>query len=1058
LEITEIKEPFPGKPATSELNIISILTRIAKAITETEDIVRIFQIATQKIRHYCFCDSIVILYNNPASNSFYLSPALNRNPLTYQPESSIPHNETLLRQLLSDNMTINCADFSTYDSLLPGDKQLFPATGGSFLAVPIRVNNSLLGIILLTNARKDAFDERDQALVEDVAVLMGLAMDRANLKRHAEHYQRYENRWHHLYAYLLKNVVEPIALISLRDDLIYQTNPAFETLCEFSAETLQGMKLSQLHSISPMNELQPVNHEEHHFLMNKVPLRTASGKKILIQLHLFKIGDEEQDLLLALYKSAHQPGLPFPGDNSHSELFSPELTQWIQEQPPENDPQQNLERILQKIGEINQVKYLTLHRIHTPDNEPELLAAHRFPKSTQQSYDQPWIISIGENPFIEIIEKQQYLIIEDIHQNQEFEQWRPIAQKLGYVALAAFPLLINDRMTGMLTFFFEQPRVFDELMQHSFQNTAFILAQFLENNHLKQQTTRLTGEIEVMNHIANSINSSLELEEVIRSTITELRRILVFDHACVTLFDEAGENIQVFTVVSKTLGEQLPQGNWVPLENTELGWLQSKNNSTMKTTFAKALSEIEKRLFSKINLLLLARGKYLGTFSVSSLHPHQYTADHQKFLKQIATQIAIAIENARLFETTNRNLTELAALTDISKTISTSLDLDQVFHQIVKAAAIALKAKICAIQRVEAGKQLDRVTTNLPDFSEAFMNQAFEKYLTTAIKELKPVFLEDISQTLPTASISENNLFNQLHSFLTMPVIAQEQAIALISLFWSDRRHIGDRESKLISMIAHQAASAIQNARLYQETIENSEQLKAANEELENFVYTVSHDLKSPIVSIQGFSSILLQEHPANLNQEAIHFLERIQANANQMEKLIRDLLELSRIGRVVNPFESVQAAQIINETLAELIYQIQEKKIEIIVQEHLPEIYCDRNRMRQVFTNLLSNAVKYIGNPAQPTIEIGCQEKNDAYLFFVKDNGIGIEPEYFEKIFGLFQILNPEQNQETSGTGVGLTIVKRIIENHGGKIWVESQKGAGATFYFTILKTKTNM
>jgi signal transduction histidine kinase len=145
--------------------------------------------------------------------------------------------------------------------------------------------------------------------------------------------------------------------------------------------------------------------------------------------------------------------------------------------------------------------------------------------------------------------------------------------------------------------------------------------------------------------------------------------------------------------------------------------------------------------------------------------------------------------------------------------------------------------------------------------------------------------------------------------------------------------------------------------------------------------------------------------------------------------------------------------AQIITEAQGELIYQIQEKKIRLEIQPELPRVFADRNRLLQVFVNLISNAVKYIGAPAQSQIGIGCQELAEVYQFFIKDNGIGIEKQYHEKIFGLFQILNPDQNPNTQGTGVGLTIVKRIIENHGGRVWVESEPGQGATFYFTIPK-----
>jgi PAS domain S-box-containing protein len=1025
---------------THELARVSILTRIAKAIIEKTDLVHVFKIALQKIRHYSYCDSILILQNNAASKTFYLTPALNLDALALPRELSIYHKQTILGEIITEATTINCPDLSG-QTLLPGDQNFFAEAKGSFLAVPILCDDTLLGLLLLTNSEANAFDERDQALVEDVAILLALAMDRTQLQRNAEHYQRAEHRWHRLYTSLLENVSEPIALIDHKANIIFQANATFQELTGYSSEELHGMKLSQLHRSPLPAENVPEN----------VEIVLKSGKTLPLQVRFFLVEDSEQKTILALYQ---------PNENVYRNPAYPALNlllsrvfQIIQQMPIEENTAKNLDYLLKKIGALYQIKYLTLHLLNGKNEEPGLVFAEKFPLATETVYDRSWKISLSEGPFNRLFESQDILAIENFDTEESYAAWRPVAENLGYKAVIAVPLVVYQKVIGIFSLFYEKPHRFHSQEITEFRNVAILLAQFLEFHQMQKQSNKLNQQIEVISQISNSINSSLELVEVIRFTVTELSRVLRFDHACITLFDESGENIQVFTVISQSLSNRITVEKWEPFGNSELGWFNPNPEAALqdRQALASELTRIENMLQSKMNLLLLSRGKYLGTFSVASLNSHQYQPEQQRFLNQIAVQVATAIENARLFEATKRNLTELAALADVSKSISTSLEIDEVFGQIVKAAAIALKARVCTIRMVQNNQPRLQATSSHPGLQDGKLTSSLEKYLNQTIRELNPVFLDDLRELDAENFMAPLGIPGKMQSLLAVPVVTQGKAIAIMSLYWEVKPTITEREFNLVSMIANQAASAIQNARLYQETLSNTRQLKSANEELENFVYTVSHDLKSPIVSIQGFASILLQDFAVEFNEEVRHFLNRIQFNANQMEKLIRDLLELSRIGRVVNPFEMVDSRQIVLEAQSELIYQLQENKIELRIAADLPQIFGDRNRLVQVFTNLIGNAVKYIGQPPAPLIEVGWQPTENSTQFFVRDNGIGIERQYFEKIFGLFQILNPEEGDEKIGTGVGLTIVKRIVENHGGRIWVESEKGNGATFYFTI-------
>jgi PAS domain S-box-containing protein len=227
-------------------------------------------------------------------------------------------------------------------------------------------------------------------------------------------------------------------------------------------------------------------------------------------------------------------------------------------------------------------------------------------------------------------------------------------------------------------------------------------------------------------------------------------------------------------------------------------------------------------------------------------------------------------------------------------------------------------------------------------------------------------------------------------------------------------------------------------------------ELEAKNAELERFTYTVSHDLKSPLVTIKGFLGFLKRDFASQNEERFLGDIERISNATVRMDLLLRDLLELSRIGRLINPSEDVSFDELAHEAMELVHGQLEAHGVQVQIALHLPSVYGDRRRLVEALQNLLDNATKFMGEQPYPCIEIGQDgEDSDTPIFFVKDNGAGFASEYREHIFGLFNKLDPK----TEGSGVGLTLVKRIVEVHGGKIWAESEKGKGTTFYFSLPK-----
>ncbi|GEM_PF-2825342 len=230
--------------------------------------------------------------------------------------------------------------------------------------------------------------------------------------------------------------------------------------------------------------------------------------------------------------------------------------------------------------------------------------------------------------------------------------------------------------------------------------------------------------------------------------------------------------------------------------------------------------------------------------------------------------------------------------------------------------------------------------------------------------------------------------------------------------------------------------------------------LKDKNEELESFIYVLSHDLKAPLVSMTGFLSLLGPARSKLADEERI-CIDRIQANTTRMHEMVQSLLELSRVGRVKEIPEDVDTRKVVQDILNEMQPIIEKKNIRIMVNGNFPVIRAPRSRFIQVFSNLIGNAVKYIGGAKSPFIEIGVGvDSNGYHQFYVRDNGIGIPKEYQDKIFWVFE-RGPHASQNEEGTGIGLSIVKKIVEGGGGRIWVESEEGKGSQFFFTVPRQK---
>lgn len=254
----------------------------------------------------------------------------------------------------------------------------------------------------------------------------------------------------------------------------------------------------------------------------------------------------------------------------------------------------------------------------------------------------------------------------------------------------------------------------------------------------------------------------------------------------------------------------------------------------------------------------------------------------------------------------------------------------------------------------------------------------------------------------------------------------------------------------VVALLAERIEKVRQLNQLNRDLENSAIQLHEANEELEAFAYSVSHDLRVPLRAIDGFSRILMEDYGDSLDEEGNRLISIVRDNTEKMGDLIDDILLLSRVGRQKMKGFEIDMEYLVRNVWEDLRPDWDGKEIELIIDD-LPNAQGDRILMAQVFQNLLSNSIKFTRNKNPAVIEVGAQDYKDEIIYYVKDNGAGFDMKYIDKLFGLFQRLHTAE--EFEGTGVGLSIVQRIIKRHGGQVWGEGEPFKGATIYFTLPK-----
>lgn len=424
--------------------------------------------------------------------------------------------------------------------------------------------------------------------------------------------------------------------------------------------------------------------------------------------------------------------------------------------------------------------------------------------------------------------------------------------------------------------------------------------------------------------------------------------------------------------------------------------------------------------------------------------------------KELNERKLIEQQSESLIKALEAKNAESETLRESLESIVSTVEFSEIIQEILEQIKRVIPYDTASIWKVEGKTQKLIAGRNLPETVIHEYNEISADEFNSAILLLRgeaPYILNNnVQEELPDFQMKPHNY---VQSWLAIPLKTRGKIIGIIALDGLKKNQFNKHHAELAESFANQVAIALENAELFNE-LQNElqtreeliRQLETKNAELERFTYTVSHDLKSPLVTINGFLGYLEADVAANDMNRFRHDSERIKEAVVKMHTLLGELLELSRIGRIANPSELIPFEELARDSIELVSGRIDKAKVTINIQPNLPTVFGDRQRLTEVLQNLIDNALKFTNTQANPTIDIGCEYKeNDMHIFFVRDNGIGIPTELHNRIFGLFDKLDPQ----TEGTGIGLAIVKRIVEVHGGRLWVQSEAGKGATFFFTL-------
>jgi PAS domain S-box-containing protein len=576
-----------------------------------------------------------------------------------------------------------------------------------------------------------------------------------------------------------------------------------------------------------------------------------------------------------------------------------------------------------------------------------------------------------------------------------------------------------------------------------------IATDITELKRVESEMIQRGEELDALREISLAISSQLDLSTLLSNTIEHGCRLLDVSSATIYLTDQKRGDLELMIhhgFSGELQGRRLRAGEGVAGTVLQTGLPFLVDDYQHWENRSTDWDDIQ--LTVVLGVPLIQAEKVIGVMTFGEIQKERKFDDHDIWLAMLfANQVSIAIQNARLFEESQRRTSQLEALSEISRVLGMTLDLDEVLHSILKQLEKVIPYDGCSLWLREGATMRVQAVRGYEN-PEDHVNLAIDLQGDMSEQEIM-----DLHQPQLLAKADDGERFVRfgyrpwMQSFLVAPLTLKNKMIGFLTIANKESERYTVEMAELASIFSQQAALAIDNAQLFGEIQRWAQELTRSNAELEHFAYIASHDLQEPLRMITSYMQLLERRYRGKLDDDADEFIGYAVDGAKRMQRLINGLLTYSRVARQGKEFKTTDCNTVVESALENLKISIEESGAQIECQE-MPIIEGDETQLVQLFQNLVGNAIKFTDNH-EPKVAVRAERQDGYWLFSVKDNGIGISPENIDRIFMIFQRLH--SRKEYPGTGIGLAVCKKIVERHKGQIWVESKPDEGSTFYFTL-------